>query len=156
MLCQTASYCNAKLVEATIPFSVANRVAHTLRFGIGQGCIPCRSVRDLLDDALSVFGKAPVIETEDVNRGAGFGSIPDCLNLTIKLESKDLFASRLKWRYEFGAVVIPPIILYPCAIARLSFHIVSWKTRYEIDVVQVRSKQVAAAATLWLDMLYMR
>ena len=111
ILCQTASYCNAKLVETTIPFTVANRVVHTLRFGKRQGCIPCRPVRELLDDALSVFGQAAVIETKDVNRGAGFGSIADCLNLTIKLESKELFACRLKRRYEFGAVVFPPIIL---------------------------------------------
>ncbi len=156
MLCQTASYCNAKLVEATIPFTVANRVAHTLRFGIRQGCIPRRSVDEFLNNALSVFGKTPVIETKDVNGRYGFVSIVNCLNLTIKLESKDLFAGRLKWRNEFGAIVIPPIVLKLRAIATFCLHTFSWETRYQIGVVQVRSRQFRPAATLWLDMLDMR
>ncbi len=97
-----------------------------------------------------------MIETEDDNRVFGFGSIIDCLNFTIKLESKDLFASRPKWGHEFGAIVFPPIILKLCAIAIGRFHAISWETRYQIGVVQVRSRQVLPTATLWLNMFHMR
>ena len=88
--------------------------------------MPRWPVDELFNDALSILGKTPVIETEHGDRGSGFGSIVDCLNLTIKLESKDLFASRLKRRHEFGAIVIPPIILKLCAIAirRPSYRVV--------------------------------
>ena len=156
MLCQNGTYCNAELVKITIPATIADPVAYTLRCGIRQWCIPCRPVDELLDNALSVFDETPVIQTEDLNRGSRIGSITDCLNLTIKPETKDSFARRLKRRYEFGTIVIPPIILKPCAIARLSFHIVSWETREQIGVFQIRSMQVLPTATLWLDMLHMR
>ena len=97
-----------------------------------------------------------MIEPEDDNRGSGFGSIVDCFDLTIKLESKDLLADRLKRRHEFGTLVIPPIILKLCAIAILCLHTLSRETRYQIGVVQVRTMQILPAATLWLDMLHMR
>ena len=97
-----------------------------------------------------------MIETEDGNCGFGVGSIADCLNPAIKLESKDLLANRPKRRNEFSTIVLPPTAFELCAIAILRSHAVSWKTRYQIRVVQVRSLRILAAATLWLDMLHVR
>lgn len=107
-----------------MPVKIANFISFPLRGGVRYWVIPRLPVDELLNDALAVLGETFVIETEDGNRGLGFGLIVDCLNLTINLESKDQFASRMKWRHEFGTVVLPPTTLKLCAIAILCLHTV--------------------------------
>ena len=136
------------------PVSAANRVSSTLRGGVGHWITLPRPVDELFNDALPILGKAPVVQTEDLDRGSSFTSIVDRLNLTIEPESKDLFASRLKRRHKLGTIVLPPITLALCAIAKRCAHIASRETRQQVSIVQVRSGQVFSAPTLRLDVLH--
>src|SRR2546426_7331910 len=134
---ECVSYRNTELIEATVPVSTADRLSCTPSIGGRHRVIPSRPVDELLDDSLPVLGQTAVIESEDVNRRPGSGVIADYCNLAIEIESKATFASRLKRGHEFGAIVLPPAVLFLCSVAIRRLHSVPRETRNQVAVVEV-------------------
>lgn len=132
------SYCNAELIETSMLVSAAYGVSCTESIGGRHRVIPSRPVDELLNNSPSVLGKTFVIQSENVNGRSGrCRTIADCCNRAIQTEAEETLASGQEGRYELGAIILPPTVLFLCSVAIQPLHAASREACDQVPVVEV-------------------